>query len=264
MTLGGSLFVHDAIRLDYCVEAAIESLVPLCDRVVAMDCQSTDGTLDLLHAIADRHPNVQVVPNSPWEVADHYIRLAMLANAAREQLKTRWHFMIQADEVLHECSYGAIREMVAADGHGKLAFRVRRFNLWGTPDHYVRLDSLHKPCSDEPTRLGRQDVPAIGDGESLIENRGAARELIEHVTLFHYGFVRHGHVLIDKVIEMESWFHGPHGTPDARVVAMREAGTGFAPAEIIPEQDLLPIPIAHPKAAEAWLASHRNGDGFRR
>lgn len=256
-TLGGSLFVRDAIRLDYCVEAAVESLVPVCDEVVVMDCQSTDGTLDLLHAIADRHTNVRVVPDSPWEVADHYIRLAMLANAAREHLRTRWHFMLQADEVLHEVSYPMIRKAVRADGWNKTAFKVRRFNLWGTPDRYIRLDSLHKPCSDEPTRLGRQDVPAIGDGESLIENRGPALDLLNHVTIFHYGFVRHGHALIDKVIEMQTWFHGPHSTPDERVVKMKDEGTGFVPTAIIPELDLAPIPLPHPVAALAWLSSHQ-------
>lgn len=254
MTLGGSIFVRDAIRLDYCVEAAIESLVPVCDQIVVMDCQSTDGTLELLRRIAVQHHNVKIVDGQPWEVGTHYDRLVIHANAARERLSTRWHFMLQADEVLHEVSYPAIRDAVANDGWGHGTFKVRRINLYGDPGRYVRFTSGMKPCSDEPTRLGLSDVPAIGDAESLVEANGTCRLLLGHVTIFHYGFVRRGAALIDKTIEMQSWFHGPHGTPDARVVAMKNAGTGFVPSAIMPDSELAPIPIRHPVAARSWLA----------
>lgn len=255
MTLGGSLFVRDAIRLDYCIEAAIESLVPVCDDVVVMDCQSTDGTLDLLRTMAARHSNVRVIENSPWEVACGYVRLAILANNAREFLKTRWHFMLQADEVLHESSYPVIREAVMNDGWGLPTFKVRRLNLWRDPDHHVSFSSTLKPCSDEPTRLGQIDVPAVGDAESLIDYQGSHRDLLHRITIFHYGFVRHG--LIEKVIDMQSWFHGPGSTPDARVVKMRDEGTGFIPQAIIPDSELVPIPLPHPEAARAWVEAHR-------
>lgn len=253
MTLGGSLFVRDAIRLDYCVEAAIESLVPVCDDVVVMDCQSQDDTLDLLQAVAERHRNVRIIKDSPWEVAAGYVRLALLANAAREQLRTDWHFMLQADEVLHEASYEAIREAVREDGWGHGTFKVRRLNLWADPGYCVAGGSKLKPCSDEPTRLGKQDVPAVGDGESLIEYRDGA-SLVDRVTIFHYGFIRHG--LIEKVIDMQSWFHGPGSTPDERVTRMRDTGGEFRPFDIIPESELVPIPIGHPAVAAGWLATH--------
>ena len=47
-TLGGSLFVRNAIQYDYCVEEAIESLAACCDEVFVLDCQSDDGTTEKL------------------------------------------------------------------------------------------------------------------------------------------------------------------------------------------------------------------------
>jgi glycosyltransferase involved in cell wall biosynthesis len=252
--LGGSLFVRDAVRLDYCVEAAIESLVPVCDDVVVLDCHSTDDTLALLRTIETRHSNVRVFPNVPWEQAGNYERLMILANAARELVRARWHFMIQADEVLHESSYTALRALVAADGWGQQAFRVRRLNLYGDLDHHISLGSRLKPCSDEPTRIGLQGVPAGGDAESIVEPHGPDRRMVDRVTLFHYGFVRSGQALITKAIEMQSWFWGPHSVPDQRVVHMQQAGTGFRPYDIIPPQELSPLPMPHPAAAAGWLA----------
>jgi glycosyltransferase involved in cell wall biosynthesis len=254
MTLGGSLFVRDAVRLDYCLEAAIESLVGVCDEVVVMDCQSTDGTAAILRKAAAKWSNVTILWNSPWEVASGYVRLALLANAAREALKTDWHFMLQADEVLHESSYPAVLEAVRENGWGRSSFKVRRLNLWAEPGLCVRGDSKLKPCSDEPTRLGHQNIPAVGDGESLIDYRGPTYDLVDRVTIFHYGFLRRG--LIDKVIEMESWFHGPGSTPDERVVAMKEQGGVFVPEAIIPDSELIEIPIDHPAPAKAWVADH--------
>jgi glycosyltransferase involved in cell wall biosynthesis len=256
MSLGGSLFVRDAVRLDYCVEAAIESLVPVCDEVVVLDCQSTDGTLALLYAVAARHPNVRVIANQPWEVGTNYDRLMIHANAAREQLQTRWHFMLQADEVLHEWSYPMLREAVRADGWGASTFRVRRFNLYGDFSRCVSLDSTMKPCADEPTRLALSNYPAVRDAETIGEPDGKDERLIEHVTILHYGFVRRGAALIDKAIEMQGWFNGPEGTVDERVLKMRDEGTGFRYQDIMPDDQLMPLPIGHPAAAMSWIKEH--------
>lgn len=45
--LGGSIFIHNAIEFDYCLEASVSSLAALCDEVVLLDASSTDGTTDL-------------------------------------------------------------------------------------------------------------------------------------------------------------------------------------------------------------------------
>src|SRR5208282_5743966 len=109
-SLGGSIFVRNAIKYDYCVEASILSILPVCDPVVVLDCQSDDGTTELLRDLASKHPQIQLTENVLWECAPNYQRLSMLANQAIAKLNTDWHFMIQADEVLHENSIPYIRQ----------------------------------------------------------------------------------------------------------------------------------------------------------
>lgn len=253
--LGVSLFVRDALRLDYCLQEAVHSVVPIAEQVVVMDCESTDGTTDLVRILAERHDNVEAVLGQPWEVAENYQRLMLHANKAREQLRTRWHLMLQADEVLHENSFEAIRLLVQQDGWGQDVFRVRRINLYGDCNRRVPPVSRYQPCSAEPARIGHQDVPACGDGESLVEHHGVFKYL--QVVLFHYGFVRRSAAMIDKVLEMQSWFHGKHATPDPRVQRMADERRPFNYQEIIPSRELEPLTMPHPAAARSWVELHR-------
>lgn len=249
--LAGSLFVHDALRLDYCLQAAIESLILVCDEVIVLDCGSTDGTAGLLRHLEHRFEKLTVA-SSPWEAAADYSRLAILANRAREMVTYRWHLMLQADEVLHEASYPILRELVELDGWGHRAFEVRRLNLWRDPAHHIAFNSTMKPCGDAPIRIGHQVIPAVGDAESL---RGPASDaLLDQVVIFHYGYLRRG--LLEKAIEMQSWFW-PDTGPDERLVRMRDAGGGFKPEDLIPDSELREIPMPHPVAAAQWLAQWR-------
>jgi hypothetical protein len=254
--LGGSLFVRNAIKYDYCVVEAIESLMPFCEEVVVLDCRSEDETLDLLLSCAERHPRLRVIEGAEWEVADNFHRLAVLAAKAKDHLRTPWHFMLQADEVVHEDSYEPIRRAVEADGWGRSTFRIRRMNLYGDMNHMVSYVSTKKPCSDDPVRLGRREIPVVGDAESLEEFQGSSA-LVRKATIFHYGFVRRGAALIDKCMDMQTWFHGPGSTVDERVVSMKNRGVGFIPSEIMEDSQLVRVPIPHPKAAAAWVEARR-------
>lgn len=256
--LGGSLFVRDALRLDYCLQEAVASLVPICEQIVVLDCCSTDGTTEMIERLATKYANVQGIYGAQWDKAENYLRLVLHANTAREKLRTRWHFMLQADEVLHEKSYPAIRQVVERDGWGHDVFRVRRINLYGDCSRQVPPGSRFQPCSTEPARLARQDVPAVGDAESLVEHNGVYR-LTERAWIFHYGFVRRLDTMVTKVLEMQSWFHGKHALPDRKVQKMADDGRPFDYREIIPDTGLRPVRMPHPAAARSWVDLHMGG-----
>ena len=48
---------------------------------------------------------------------------------------------------------------------------------------------------------------------------------------------------------MQSWFHGPNGTPDHRVVAMKENNEEFSPWKCKDIEDTIGLTMAHPKVA---------------
>ena len=253
VTLGGSMFIRNAIELDYCVGEALDSLCAVCDEVVCLDAQSTDNTLDLLKVVQSRNPNLRVVEGGDWNCAPNFERLRILADAAKSYLKTDWNFMLQGDEVIHENSFHAIKK--AIQNPNQSSCMIRRMNLWGDCNHYLKYDipQEHKPVSDEVVRLAKMEFNAHGDAESLaVDHRYIGRK-VDDIVIFHYGFVRRDQNMIDKTISMQSWFWGPGSQPDHRVVEMSKKEKPRFEWEVMKTRDLLDrIPYEHPKFSKAW------------
>lgn len=252
-TLGGSMFIRNAIQFDYCVAEALDSLCALCDDVVIVDAGSTDGTTELLAEVQARQPKLRVITGANWECHEKYDRLRILADVARSYLKTDWHFMLQGDEVIHESCFNNIRK--AIQDPDAQSFMIRRMNLWGDCNHYLKYDipQEHKPVSDEVIRLAKLECPAWGDAESLQVDHRYMKRKVDEIVIFHYGFVRRDANMIDKTISMQSWFWGPGSQPDHRVVEMSKKENPRFEWEVMKTRDLLDvIPMSHPIFAQKW------------
>lgn len=252
--LGGSIFTHNAVEFDYCIAESIASLCAICDDVVVLDCQSTDDTVGVLKECVKKHNNLRIFEGGNWECAPDKDRLAILATEAKNFLKTEWHFMLQADEVIHERSFDTIRIAIRSPKYE--SFMVRRLNLFGDLNHFLPFDLAHekKPCSDHIIRLAKLKFPAVGDAESLgVDAPTLASHHAPNINVFHYGMVRRDKNFIEKIINMQGWFFGPGGQPDHRVVAMKNRGDGiFVWQEMKNREDLKPIPMSHPIFAKEW------------
>lgn len=259
VNLGGSLFVRNAIRYDYCVKEAIDSLDALCDEVAVLDCYSDDGTIDMLADHCRGRKKIHFMQNGNWNCADDYHKLSKLANMVAGKLSSPWHFMLQADEVIHEKSFPYIRNLIKTNDSKIKAYAVRRYNLFGDVDHHIRLDLPQKPCSDCPNRLGRKGVQAAGDGESFTYD-GINTKHINDVIIFHYGYVRKNQQNLQKAIDMQSWFWGKSSKDriDKRLLAMKASGEGWNAEKLMPRNSLAPNPIPHPVFSKAWADERRN------
>ena len=255
--LGGSMFVHNAVKFDYCVAEALHSLCELCDEAVVMDCESDDNTLDVLHDVARTRSNLKVISGAKWEVGKNYDRLAILADRAKSHLSTPWHFMLQADEVIHESSFNVVRRIITTPRYK--SYSVRRFNLYGDLNHCFKLDmpNHRKPCNDHPLRLALREAKALADAESLEDLGSHSEGHIHQIVLFHYGLVRRDMGLIDKTIDMQSWFHGPGSQPDQRVVEMKNTDGVFDWERIVEREFLMRLPMAHPRFSAQWAAERQ-------
>ena len=249
--IGGSMFVYNATKYDYCMKEAIESLLAFCDEVAVLDCGSTDDTIPILESMSVKYKNLHIYTGGDWNCAPGRERLSMLANQAKSNLNTDWHFMLQADEVVHEASIPFIKEAIG----GGLApgFRVRRWNLYGDSSHCIRLDSKSKPCGDNPIRLAAINYNALDDAESLSAERSSpAYE--DRIVIVHYGLVRRGSALIDKCIDMQKWFFGE---PDRRLKTSQAEGV-FTATDFTPETEYMPLPCSHPVYMKQWLDDRQN------
>jgi len=257
-TLGGSIFVRNAIKYDYCIRESIASLAALCDEVFILDCQSDDGTTEMLDDYVKAFPHVRYYKNGNWNCADTYRKLAMLANDCINALATDWHIMLQADEVIHEDSFPMIRQLVNANQNRNYA--VRRLNLFGDVDHHIRFDLDQKPCSDQPIRLAMRHVQAMGDAESLDWGHYNGSH-INDILIYHYGYVRHDKMNIDKAVDMQGWFNGANSSVDGRILEMQKTGI-WEPYKLMDESKVTPIPKPHPMFSKAWADERRKPCGI--
>lgn len=200
-TLGGTIFIRNALKFDYCFIEAIECLKHFCDKVVVVFIHGDDDTY---HEIIEKiyNPrNVQIIklPSDEWGKHGEKERLSYFTNVAIEVLNTDYNFNLQADEIVHEKSYLAIRKAIETTNHE--AFMVSRINLWRSPYTYLNVPQNRLPCSTQIIRLAKTKYRSIDDAESL--DAQCVMDFVDDIRIYHMGYVRKREVMKAKVINMQ-------------------------------------------------------------
>jgi hypothetical protein len=108
--VSGFTFIRNAIKLDYPIVEAIQSILPLCDEVIVAVGNSEDGTLALIQSI---DPSKIRIIETTWDdsLRENGAVLADETNKAFKAISpdSDWAFYIQGDEVIHEGDYAEIR-----------------------------------------------------------------------------------------------------------------------------------------------------------
>src|SRR2546427_1278185 len=105
--LSGFTLVRNAVKLDFPIVPAIESVLEVCDEVVVNVGKSEDETRDLVAAVGD--PRVRII-DSEWDFTKKNEMLSIETLKAMAACRGRWGIYIQADEVLHEDGARILRE----------------------------------------------------------------------------------------------------------------------------------------------------------
>jgi glycosyltransferase involved in cell wall biosynthesis len=201
MKVCGFTIVKNAVRFDYPVTEAIESILPLCDRVIVAVGDSDDGTRELIDSIGNR--KIEIL-DTVWDPAlkEGGKVLAAETNKALDAIPPEydWCLYIQADEVVHERFYPAIRAAMlehldnpAVDG---LTFRYRHF--YGTYDYVA--DSRRWYRYEVRIVRKNRSIRSWNDAQGFRWQDG--RKLTAAQTgaeMYHYGWVRPPKLMKDKV-----------------------------------------------------------------
>lgn len=192
MKVVGFTFVRNAVKYDYPVLESIGSLLPLCDEVVVAVGNSEDGTLALIQGIDS--PKIRIL-ETEW---DDSLRAGgkVLALETDKALRAvapdaDWAVYLQADEVLHEQDYPAIRAGLARwkddPGVDGLLFKYRHF--YGSYDY----------VADSP-RWYRREIRVVRPGRGVYSYQDAQgfrknhdeklRVKLLDATVHHYGYVK--------------------------------------------------------------------------
>lgn len=252
--LAGTVFIRNAISLDYCIEASVRSMQSCCDHIFIVYVESKDGTLDLLKSILDEKTTILTCGNDDWEKYKGKEKLSIFQNVgieAAEKEGCEYVLLIQADECLHEDSIPYIKRALELNEE---AYFVSRYNLWGSADTMLNVPQNRKPCSTVVNRLCKSNYRSVDDGENMATN-GACLDFINLIEIFHCGFIRNPKKHIAKIKEIQTNIFG--GDYDKRADLKPEfdwRDWGFT------ESDLIPIPKPLPIYVQDWVNKNKNGN----
>ncbi len=199
MPLSGFTIVRNATRLDFPLEASLQSVLPVVDEMVVNVGHSDDDTLDRVLAIGD--PRIRVI-ESEWDVSQGHAMLAIETNRAMAACRHAWGIYIQADEVLETGGAERLRDTIArVDVDPRIEGVVVDYrHFYGGFDmvainrrwyrrecRAVRLDPSHGVHSFRDAQGFR-----VGAGDRRI------RAVTSGAVMHHYGWARPGWALAAK------------------------------------------------------------------
>jgi hypothetical protein len=209
MKVSGFTIVRNAVKYDYPVCEAISSILPLCDEMIVLVGDSDDDTLSLINSINSSKIKIH---NSIW---DKNMRrggkvLAQETDKAFDLTSpdSDWAFYIQADEVIHEKYYPAIRRAMESmkdetrvEG---LLFKYKHF--YG---NYRYIGDSRTWYKDE-IRIIRNNkkIRSYRDAQGFRKNGQKLNVVPVDACVYHYGWVRNPYKMNDKALEMHNMYLG--------------------------------------------------------
>lgn len=193
MKVTGFSFVRNAIKFDYPIVEAINSILPICDDFIVAVGNSDDNTLELIKAI--NSPKIKII-ETVW---DDSLReggkvLALETDKAFQAVPddSDWAFYIQGDEVVHEKYLDTIykgmeqwKDDPEIDG---LLFNYKHF--FGSYDYI-----------GASTKWYKNEIRVIKNNKKIYSYRdaqGFRKNINEKLNvkpidayIYHYGWVKH-------------------------------------------------------------------------
>lgn len=208
MKISGFTIIKNAEINDYPVVESIKSLLPVVDEMIVLVGDSSDNTVQLIESIQD--PKIKI-HSSIWDttVRTGGAVLAMETDKAFALISpdSDWAFYIQADEVVHEQDYPAIREACKKYKDDKrvegLLFKYHHF--YGT---YEYVGDSRKWYSHE-VRIIRKDrsISAYKDAQGFRKGNKKLQVKPVNAHIYHYGWVKSPEQMIKKLREtLRYWY----------------------------------------------------------
>lgn len=208
--VSGFTFVRNAIKYDYPIVEAIQSILPLCDEVVVAVGRSDDDTLGLVRSVGS--PKLRIL-ETVW---DDTLReggrvLAVETDKAFRAIRpdADWALYIQGDEVLHEDGLGPLREAMARHRDDRriqgLLLDYRHF--YGSYDFVGAGLQWYR----REVRVVRNDprIYSYRDAQGF-RCRPCCKLKVKRVaaTVHHYGWVKHPRAMQGKQASFNRYWHG--------------------------------------------------------
>lgn len=215
MKVTGFSFIRNAVKYQYPIAEALQSILPLCDEVVVAVGASEDNTRELVASI---DPQKIKILDTVW---DDSLReggrvLAVETDKAFKAIgaDTDWCFYIQGDEVVHEDGYEEIRKAMHAWKDHKnvdgLLFKYRHF--YGSFDYVGNSSKWYK----KEIRIIKNDKNIFSYRDAQGFRKGANEKLrVKPLNAYvhHYGWVREPQAMYQKQHDFGRLWGGENWEP---------------------------------------------------
>lgn len=196
MKVSGFTIVRDAVKFDYPVREAIESILPVCDEFIVNVGASDDGTLELVAAIKD--PRIKIFKRT-WDMGQGKTVLSQETNWAFAQCRGDWAFYIQADEIVHERDLNTLKRCMQhyLGDETVDALRFEWLHFFGSYYRFRDDDGWFQK-QDRIIR-NKKTIHSIEDAYAFRHTDGTPlRSQKTGCFIYHYGWVHDGKMMRKK------------------------------------------------------------------
>lgn len=209
MKVSGFTFIRNAIKLDYPIVEAIQSILPLCDEVIVAVGNSEDNTLGLIQSI---DPTKIKIIETVWDdsLRENGAVLADETNKAFKAISkdSDWAFYIQGDEVIHEKDHAEIRskmEMFLEDQEvDGLLFDYQHF--YGSYDFIGASNNWYK--HEIRVIRNRSNIYSYRDAQGFRKDDNQKLNVAKlNASVYHYGWVKDPRAMQAKQTSFHKLWH---------------------------------------------------------
>lgn len=208
MKIAGFTFIRNALKYDYPVVEAIQSILPLCDKVFVAVGNSEDETLELIQSI-DKE-KIVVIPT----IWDDSLReggrvLAEETNKAMDAIPSDydWCFYMQGDEAIHEKYLPIVKNAMTKYLNNK--------NVEGLLFKYHHFYGSYEYVGDAPNwyrreiRVIRNDksIRSYKDAQGFRKNNQKLNVKLIDAYIYHYGWVKNPLKQVEKALNFNKYWH---------------------------------------------------------
>jgi len=191
MKVCGFTFLRNAVQYDYPFVQSLQSLLPLCDKIIVAVGNSTDNTLEAVHKI---DPKLVIIETTWDDTQKQGGRvLALETDKAFQAIPPEydWAFYLQGDEVVHEKYYPAILEAMRKYQNDKevdgLLFKYLHF--FGSYDYVGSKYSWYR--TEIRVIKNNKDFFSYRDAQGFRKKpNDKLRVKLIDAYIYHYGWVR--------------------------------------------------------------------------
>lgn len=204
MKVSGFTVIRNAIKYDYPIVEAIQSILPLCDEVVVAVGNSDDNTLELIQNIDPKIRIIETIWDDSLREGGRVLAVETDKAYAAISADSDWAFYIQGDEVIHE-KYHPVILAAMQKYKGDLKVEGLLFNYKHFYGSYDYIGSSLSWYLDEIRIIrNRKDIFSYRDAQGFrkLPNQKLNIKKID-AYVYHYGWVKAPEVMQKK----QEFFH---------------------------------------------------------